>query len=225
LTLYTKAWGDHRIPMPANAEARGIVDQQVVTRTRQQKWLPQDGLLLVARGAGAVQWLASLPIDSPLTVSRRIETDAAHAFVQAYGVGTQTVENAGEVLDGLYCRRSERFAARTAIAWKPGGHKLMLVTVESPRGPDFYGVDENQMSGLLVALGADKGFALDGGGSTALVARLKVHLTKHIKKRRHHHVVRRTIHRTVKRLVLRVHPRGSTGRGIPVGIGIFTDRP
>jgi len=224
LTLFTKAWGHHRVPMPANAEARGIVNQQIVTSTRQQKWLPRDGVLLVARGAGAVDWLASLPIDSRLTVSRQIETDAEQPFVQAYGVGTQTVEKPGEVLDGLYCRRGERFAARTAIAWKPGGHQLMLVTVESPRGPDFYGVDENQMSGLLVALGAARGFALDGGYSTTLVARLKVHLTKHIKRHRHHHIVRRTIHRTVKRLVLQVHPRDSGGRGIPVGIGIFADR-
>lgn len=221
LTLYSKSWGNHRIPMPANAEARGIVDQTVVTHTRQKVWLPEGGTLLVARGVAAVEWLSGLPMDSRLTVSRQIDTDAPEPFAQAYGVGTQTVENAGEVLDGLYCSRSERFAARTGIAWKRGGRQLMLVTVESPRGPDFYGVDENQMSGLLVALGADKGFALDGGGSTALVARLKVHLTKHIKKHRHHHVVRRTIHRTVKRLVLQVHPRNSGGRGIPVGIGVF----
>jgi hypothetical protein len=222
LTLYTQAWGHHPVPVPSNSEARGVVNRQVVTGTRQRKWLPENGNLLVARGVDAVEWLSSLAIYSPLTVGHQIETDAPEPFAQAYGVGTHTVENEGEVLNGLYCRRSEIYAARTAIAWKRGGHKLMLVTVESPRAPDHYGVDENQMSQILVTLGADQAFALDGGGSTTLVARMKVHLTKHIKRHRHHHVVRRTIHRTVKRLVLKVHPRYSSGRGIPVGIGVFT---
>jgi hypothetical protein len=130
----------------------------------------------------------------------------------------------GVVETDLYCRASERYAARTDIAWKPGGHTLMLVTVEATRASDHYGVDENQMSGLLVALGASKGFALDGGGSTQMVARLKQRITKHIKHRRNHHVVRRTIHRVVHRLVLQVHPRGSTGRAIPVGLGVYSDQ-
>ncbi len=223
LTLYTQAWGHHRIPMPAYAEARAVVNNQLVTRGRQQRWLPPGGMLLVARGADAVGWLLGLPMDTPITASRSLGTDAPLPFEQAYGVGTVTVQNPGEVQDGLYCRASERYAARTAIAWKSGGRQLMLVTVESPQASDHYGLDENQMSGLLVALGAARGFALDGGGSTQLVARLKVRITKHIRRHRHHHVVHRVIHRTVKRLVLRVHSRNSVGRAIPVGIGIYNN--
>jgi hypothetical protein len=199
-----------------------MVNNQIVTPTRRQRWQPKGGQLVVARGADAVQWLANLPRGTSITVSRRVATDAPVPFSQAYGVGTQTVENPGEVLDGLYCRANEKYAARTAIAWKPGGRKLMLVAVESPRAADHYGLDENQMSGLLVSLGAARGFALDGGGSTSLVARMKVHLTRHLKRHVRGRVVRRVVHKTVRRLVLRVHPRGSIGREIPVGIGIYS---
>jgi hypothetical protein len=222
LTLYTRAWGHHRIPMPAGAKARAIVGNRLASHPRRQRWLPQGGLLLVARGSDALRWLAGLPMDAPITVSRRVATDAPVPFRQAYGVGTQTVANPGEVLDGLYCRASERYAARTAIAWKRGGRTLMLVAVESPRGPDHYGLDENQMSGLLVSLGAARAFALDGGGSTALVARLKLHVTRHVKRHVRGRIVRRVVHKTVRRLVLRVHPRGSVGREIPVGLGIYS---
>lgn len=224
LNFYSDAWGHHKVPMSSTAEARGVLDGVVVTGTSQHAWAPPGGQIIVAKGADAVQWLANLQRGVKLRVSRTIDTDAREPFTQAYGVGTQTVAAPGEALSGLYCATSNPFAARTAIAWKLGGHKLMLVTVESPKGSGSYGLDENQMSGLLVSLGASRGFALDGGSSTQLVARLKTRITKHVTRRVHHHVVHRVVHRVVKRLALHVSAPHTIGRAIPVGVGIYSTR-
>jgi hypothetical protein len=118
---------------------------------------------------------------------------------EAYGVGTQVVAKAGQVGHHLYCRRGEIFAARTTIGWKRHGTRLLLVTVEGKRGRRQHGLDENQMSGLLVQLGAERAYALDGGGSTSLITRM----------RRHHH-----------RLSSRIQPSWGL-RPIPVGLGVF----
>jgi hypothetical protein len=214
LTVYGPAWGRHRVPLPSGARSRAVRRGRLVTRAGRRDVPPPGGDLLVARGSRAVDWLRSLPGRSRVRVRSRLHTDAPRRFAQAYGVGTQTVARRGHLLTGLYCADGERYAARTSIAWTHHGHTLMLVTVESPRGSDFYGVDENQMSGLLVALGAERAFALDGGASTELVARLRVHI-----RRRHHHHVHVIVR---KRLVLAVHPPRSPGRAIPLGIGIYS---
>jgi hypothetical protein len=134
----------------------------------------------------------------------RVGTDAPEPFTQAYGVGTQTVEHADQISTGLYCSRHEYYAARTGIAWTRSRSTLMLVTAESPRAADHYGLDENQMSALLVSLRAATGYALDGGYSTTMVARL-----------RHYHP---------NRLTLVAAPRGHRQRPIPVGVGVYYRR-
>ncbi|MGN6474966.1 MAG: phosphodiester glycosidase family protein, partial [Mycobacteriales bacterium] len=138
-----------------------------------------------------------------LSMQMRAATDAPVRFAQAYGVGTQTVEQADQISTGLYCSRHEYYAARTGIAWTRSRSTLLLVTAESPHAPDHYGLDENQMSAVLVNLRAATGYALDGGYSTTMVARL----------RHHHH-----------RLALVTAPRGHRQRAIPVGVGVFYSR-
>jgi hypothetical protein len=159
--------------------------------------------MLVARGAPAVHWLRSLGHDAPVSTRLHVGTDAPVAFEQAYGVGTHTVSRADQINTGLYCSHHEYYAARTGIAWTRSRSTLMLVTAVSPRGPDHYGLDENQMSALLVKLRAAGAYALDGGYSTGMVARLRHH--------RHHRLT----------LIAGHHHRQ---RQIPVGVGVFYRR-
>jgi Phosphodiester glycosidase len=199
-TLYTEAWGAHPVPLPPGSRSRELRAGRLLVGLGRQRFVPRHGQLLVANGASAVTWLTTLPRRGRITVSRRVETDAKVPFSQAYGVGTQIVAAAGQILDDLYCRRDEIYAARTAIAWSGNGSQLMLVTVEGRRGSEHYGLDENQMSELLVDLGASQAFALDGGGSTELVTRLPGH----------------------KKLSLQTVSPGRRERPIPVGVGVYS---
>lgn len=200
ISVYTGSWGAHHIPLPPDARSRLVRHDRIHSLARRHRVVPSGGRLLVARGAPAIHWLRSLRGRSRVSMRMRAATDAPVRFAQAYGVGTQTVEQADQISTGLYCSRHEYYAARTGIAWTRSRSTLLLVTAESPHAPDHYGLDENQMSAVLVNLRAATGYALDGGYSTTMVARL----------RHHHH-----------RLSLVAAPRGHHQRAIPVGVGVF----
>jgi hypothetical protein len=203
LSVYTEAWGRRHIPLPSGAKSREVRHGRIRSGIGHHRVAPRGGRLLVARGEPAVRWLRSLGRHAPVSMHLRVGTDAPVAFQQAYGVGTHTVSRADQINTGLYCSRHEYYAARTGIAWSRSHSTLMLVTAVSPRGPDHYGLDENQMSALLVKLRAAGAYALDGGYSTGMVARLHRH--------RHHGLT----------LIAGHHHRQ---RQIPVGVGVFYRR-
>jgi hypothetical protein len=203
VSVYTASWGHRRIPLPSDARSRVVRGSTIHSPVGRHLGVPRGGRLLVARGGPALDWLRSLPGRSRLGIRMRAETDAPVRFDQAYGVGTHTVAAPDQISTGLYCNRHEFYAARTGIAWTRSRSVLLLVTAESPHGPDHYGLDENQMSAVLVGLRAASGYALDGGYSTTMVARL----------RQHHH-----------RLALVTAPRGNRQRAIPVGVGVYYRR-
>jgi hypothetical protein len=199
LSLYTSDWGARPVAMGRHARSRVVHGDHVTSPVERHRHVPRHGDLLVATTRSAVRWLHSLRRSSPVAVSYRAKSNAPVPFTQAYAVGTRVVASAHHVRNGLYCRRGEIYAARTDIAWTDHGRSLMLATVNSPRGSDNYGVDENQMSQVMVKLGADRSYALDGGGSTELIARLPGHHGLSIRTRRHEHE-----------------------RRIPVGIGVYS---
>jgi hypothetical protein len=202
LSAFTSVWGSGRVPLPSDARTRQVSHGRIATATGHYRKVPKGGALLVARGHVAKRWLRALAKHAPVTIHRHVETDAPVRFQDAFGVGTRTVAHADQTSTHLYCGRSEALAARTSIAWSRSRSTLLLVTAESPHGPDHYGLDENQMSALLVHLRAAGGYALDGGTSTEMIARTGSH----------------------DRLVLEAAPHGHGQRAIPVGVGI-TYRP
>jgi hypothetical protein len=200
LSVYTPVWGSRPVVLPARARSRVVHRGRVAGPVTHRRHVPRHGALLVATTRTAVHWLHSLRRSGRVSVDLRARTDAPHRFREAYLVGTQVVASAHHVKTGLYCRRGEVYAARTDIAWRDNGRTLLLATVVSPRGSDNYGVDENQMSQVMVRLGASRSYALDGGGSTDMVARLPGRHGMSIRTRRHH----------------------ETERPIPVGIGVYS---
>ncbi|HVT22865.1 MAG TPA: phosphodiester glycosidase family protein [Mycobacteriales bacterium] len=203
LSVYTGAWGRRHVPLKPGVRSREVRHGRVVSGTGRHPVAPRGGRLLVAHGRPAVHWLRSLRHHARVSIRLRVATDAPVRFEQAYGVGTHTVSRADQINTGLYCSRHEYYAARTGIAWTRSRSTLMLVTAVSPRGPDHHGLDENQMSALLVHLRAAGGYALDGGYSTGMVVRLP-----------HHHRHRLT----------QVAGHHHRQRRIPVGVGVFYRR-
>jgi hypothetical protein len=200
LSVYTPTWGAAKVPLPLFAKSQAIRAGHLVGPAARRRRVPRHGELLIATSAAAVKWLDALRSGSPVSVAYHAKTNAPHRFSQAYGVGTQVVASAHHIKGGLYCRRSEIYAARTDIAWSDHGRRLILATVVSPRGSERAGVDENQMSQIMVKLGANRSYALDGGGSTELVARLP-----------HQH-----------KLSIRTWRHGYRERAIPVGVGVYS---
>lgn len=200
LSLYTPTWGGKKVPLRLLSKTlvihHGGVPAQVGTHRR----VPPKGVLLVGSTPGAIAALYQLSRAGEADIRYHVNTDAPHDFQQAYGVGTQVVASAHHVRSGLYCSIDEVYAARTDFAWRHHGHQLILATIESPRGSEHYGVDENQMSQIMVALGAARSFALDGGGSTELVARLP---GQH-------------------KLTIRTPRRKGHERPIPLGVGVYS---
>jgi hypothetical protein len=200
LSLYTAAWGSTKVPLPLHARTRLVRNGRFGPIGTQRRVRGGHGALLLATTAASVSWLHSVRRHGPASLSYRAKTDAHHRFSQAYGVGTQVVAAGHHIRTGLYCRRSEILAARTDFAWSNHGKHLILATVKSPYGSSNYGVDENQMSQVMVALGADRAYALDGGGSTELVVRL---------------------HGQYK-LTIRTRQHGGAERRIPIGVGVYS---
>jgi hypothetical protein len=172
LSLYTSAWGHHRVPRQPFSRALVVRHGHAVAHTSRHHRVPTHGVLLVASSLGSLGWMGSLRHNSPVDLNYRAVTNTHHPFRQAYGVGTRVVSSADHVRSGLYCNHAEVYAARTDIAWAKHHTQLILATVASPNSGEHYGLDEDQMSEVMVDLGVDRSYALDGGGSTDLVARL-----------------------------------------------------
>jgi hypothetical protein len=200
LSLYTPTWGGKKVPRPLLAKTLVVHHGGVPGRVGVHRRVPPKGVLLVGSTSDAVATLDQLSRAGEAAIRYHVNTDAPHEFQQAYGVGTQVVASARHVRKGLYCSIDEVYAARTDFAWRRHGHQLILATIESPHGSEHYGVDENQMSQIMVGLGASHSFALDGGGSTELVARLPGN----------------------HKLSIRTPRRKGHERPIPLGVGVYS---
>lgn len=198
LTVLTRAWGHHRLALPADARSRPVERGHITGPIGRLNAPPAGGSLLIARGDQAIRWLRSLANGAGVGVTATVETNAPVPFAQAYGTGTQVISQADQPRTNLICDR-DIFAARTAIAWTRSRTTLLLLTAESPKGPDRFGLDWNQLSSVLTDLRAVDGYTLDGGTSTEMVARLPGH---------------------PNRLTLETAPHGNRQRPIPVGIGV-----
>ena len=199
LSVLTPAWGHHPVRLPSDARSRPVLHSQIAGRLGRLATPPPGGSLLIARGTEAIRWLRALGHDAAINVTATVATNAPEPFEQAYGTGTQIVFQADQPRTHLVCDH-DVLAARTAIAWTRSRTTLLLMTAESPQGPDRFGLDWNQLSALMTELRAANGYTLDGGTSTEMVARLPGR---------------------PNRLSLIAAPHGNRQRGIPVGIGVY----
>jgi len=200
LSVYTRAWGSEPIPAPRGAAVRVAQAGRIRSVRSASRQVPRHGELFVAQGASARAWLSALPAGTPTRVVTQVESNQAVPLVQAYGVGSEWVGQAGVVQHGFTCRvHPTSQPARTAIGYDDGGRQLVIVVVADHPGTSSHGLDADQMSGLLVQLGVSRGYAWDGSGSSELLARM-----------------------SGTGLSLRNYPADGRERPMPLGFGIET---
>jgi hypothetical protein len=199
VSVYTPTWGRRSIQTDG-ALTRKVARSHRLGAVGKSRRAPSSGFLLVARGTAAQLWLRALPTGTRLTLRGGVRTDAAKPFRQAYGTGAQIVTAPGRVTTGFSCDSANtRTPARTAIGYADGGKKLIVAIVADHPGTTTHGLDLDQMSKLMVQLGAGRAWVFDGSGSSELLAKLP----------------------HSKRLTLRNYPADGEERPMPLGLGIF----
>jgi hypothetical protein len=200
LSSYSRSWGS-QVSFRNDSGTRPVTKNTIRAHAHNRSAIPAGGRLLVATSRAAQRWLDAVPTGTKLTTSAAVKTSAPQPFVQAYGVGTQIVKQAGQALTGFGCRSSNTTTpARTAIGYANGGRQLVIGFVNDRPGTSEHGLDEDQMSALMVQLGVSAAYAFDGSGSTELLARAK----------------------GASSLTLRTYPADGAERPMPLGLGIFS---
>lgn len=200
VTMFNTTWGTRSVHLPYGAKVRYVTRGVLSSSTGTWSTPPSSGqLMLVARGTTATQWLSSLHKGAAVTTTRAAKADTIVAFATAYQAGATLVATPGVVITGLPCRIRYPQPARTAIGMANGGRKLILVVVTDHPGTTTHGLDESQMSKLMVELGAGHAYLFDGSGSSEMLARMP----------------------STGRLSLRNYPADGAERTMPVGLGVF----
>jgi hypothetical protein len=214
LAVYTPAWGS-RVYVDRDATTRTAISGVVGSRSSRNSGnhsgggsgidvtIPAHGEVLVATSRSAQTWLDGLKTGGGLSSSTTVKTSAGVPFRQAYGVGPQIVAQRGHPITGFTCDSANtRTPARTSIGYAKAGRELVVVTVDDHPGTTIHGLDEDQMSKLMVQLHVTQAFAFDGSGSTELLARK----------------------RGTTSLSLRTYPGDGVERPMPLGLGIYSHR-
>lgn len=167
--LFNQVWGDFPIARLLTADepvrivtvVGGAVtavstDRSTIT---DEKAIPAGTSILVGRGTATAQ-LASLSVGTKVDLAVHASADVDLAVG-----GSQRL-----LTDGTLTTLDEVTAGRTAIGVSKDGATLRIVSVDGRQG-DSHGMTIQELAQLLHDLGAWNAINLDGGGSTALVAR------------------------------------------------------
>lgn len=170
LTLYNRSWGPVGRGTDGLGEAvEAVVENGVVTRQVNVSDVPQpiplNGYILRGYRSAADFIRKNLTVGSRVKVTYQTTPDyqklklstGSNSFLVQQGTVAQFQEN----LKGKN--------ARTAAASAENGKVLYLVSVE--KSDYSTGAEQTELAQLLVAMGAQEAVNLDGGGSTAMVAR------------------------------------------------------
>lgn len=125
--------------------------------------IPEDGYLLLGRGATAAPLAALQPGDA-VSYALDLRGDAEMHVALA---GGDVLVRDGVVPTGL---NDTDLAPRTAIGFDDGGETMYLLVVDG-RQSDSRGTTIAETGELLRDAGADDGLNLDGGGSSTMLAR------------------------------------------------------
>ncbi|MBM9506204.1 phosphodiester glycosidase family protein [Actinacidiphila acididurans] len=175
MIAYTSAWGTYS----RNRALTGVSNDQIAevlvengkvvsvtpTGPAGSGAIPDDGFVLVGRGAAATAIRALQPGD-PVALSYALADNVAKTMKFALGDGG-TIVSGGKVVNGL----DTSIAPRTALGFKDDGHTLVLATWDGPGGTGKGGVGIDKEARDLAAMGVQTAVNLDGGGSTTMVAR------------------------------------------------------
>ncbi len=173
LAVFTPLWGPGQrtlIADPGPYTELVVTDGKVtaVNGAITDTAVPQNGLVVLGRGAAAAR-LATARAGDAVAVAFAPQSDAPGPLRMALGSGAVLVKG-GTAIDFPPSAGNDELKPRTAVGWPAGGHRLLLVAVDGSANFSA-GLGFDDMAALMVRLGADEAFMLDGGGSTELVAR------------------------------------------------------
>lgn len=134
--------------------------------------IPQDGFVISAHGAALGQQLSHLQVGQQVTFSVGIDSHWMNAqYMLATG---PTLIQDGQV--AISMNESSGFATerapRTAVGITKNG-RLILVTIDGRQPGYSNGASLRELAQYMISLGVDRAINLDGGGSTAIAARLQ----------------------------------------------------
>jgi hypothetical protein len=199
VAVFDSRWGSARLPSHSGTVSRPAVNGSLGAQLHRGATVPKGGFVLQARGRAAASWLGGLANGTKMSLTSAVKSNAASPLSQAYGVGVQLVAQAGVAKTGFSCSSSNtRTPARTAIGFAKNGKQMIMAFVADHPHTSTHGLDEDQMSKLMVQLGVQQAYAFDGSGSTELLAKLP---------------------RTPK-LTMQTYPADGAERPMPLGMGI-----
>ncbi|MCC5910477.1 MAG: phosphodiester glycosidase family protein [Clostridiaceae bacterium] len=171
IMLIDRNWGIHS--PGATTEFHDMVEIVVidneVAEVRSRKpsvEIPEDGYVLLASAAKAYDLYNNLEVGDKVTVHTDISPNVENIKL---GMGGGTVL----VKDGKVAPFTQNVSGnhpRTAIGITRDRKQLILVTVDG-RHTNFRGLDGRTLANLMIELGSYEAINMDGGGSTAMMAR------------------------------------------------------
>jgi len=173
IVAYTSRWGSYRrsIGVSGATDVASVLvqDDQVVSvdpTGAGEGAVPEGAFVLVGREAGAAAIRALQPGDA-VSLSYELSDEVARQMRFVIGSNRELVR------DGVARPDSELDAAlhpRTVIGFKDGGRTMLLMTNDGRQSP-VDGMSMPELADMMVRLGAETAYNLDGGGSTTMVAR------------------------------------------------------
>jgi hypothetical protein len=169
LVAYTPIWGSgirsRGVAGVADVAEALVTDGKVVqvNATVGSGAIPANSFYLVGRDSAATALQALHPGD-PVSLTYGLKDSLAQQMQWAIGTNKPLVRNGVALAQG-----DTSVAPRTAIGFKDGGRTMFLLITDG-RQTQVAGTTLAQTANMLIALGADTGLNLDGGGSTTLVA-------------------------------------------------------
>jgi hypothetical protein len=182
VALFTGAWG--RVtpgfgggsvavvlePFPAaspNADLESAVSR--VVEGGMPMTIPEDGAVLVARGAAAALLREEAPVGAAVTVRLSLRPDWSQV-ADAIGGGPALVKDGAPLLEAGEAFSTAQLLPRnprSAVGQRADG-RILLVTTDGRRPGYSVGMTNFELALTMVRLGAVRAMALDSGGSATL---------------------------------------------------------
>jgi exopolysaccharide biosynthesis protein len=171
LNMYTLQWGSKSRGMISGLTGmvEVVVEYDAVKEIRIDQPgvnIPQGGYVLAGHGAAGQFLTTSFQIGEPVVVNYSFAPENSN-LVAAIGGQALLVDN-GQV--HWFSQNITGRRARTVIGSSRDGKNLYLVVVEGGNGSR--GMTQEELADFMISIGAWRALNLDGGGSSAMVARM-----------------------------------------------------
>ncbi len=180
LTVLDRTW-DTKSPGSLQSDTvEMVVTNSIVTEIRQglpSITIPENGFVVVSKGTGANTIRQKFSVGDSIefkVITGPVRWDEVKMAI----TGGSLLVNNGSI-PASFSHSSPGLNPRTAIGTSKTGKELIILTVDG-RSDASLGVTQYELAELMIQLGAYSAINLDGGGSTAMIARLPGELSPQV---------------------------------------------